>query len=169
MTERVGEFMPHEFISESQTLLIEDSIFIENDGIFQGSALGQAVTFHVFDLVQKAESPGRGDLPRKPIVGKLEAILLIADRRVFKGNRTRNFKRITRVNADEFAVFRQFDGLPDDKVLARRCLLHDTGTANQVGVRRGAAVHYRHLVGIEFDKRVVDGKPGKGGHQVLDG
>ena len=86
VTEGIEEFVAYELVFKTQPLFVEDAVFVDDNGVFQGTALGQAVAFHIFDLMQESEGPGRGDLPGEGLVCQLKAIFLVSDGRIFKGD-----------------------------------------------------------------------------------
>ena len=61
------------------------------------------------------------------------------------------------------------DSLQDFDDAARRILVDDTDLFDQRHERLRAAVHHRDLAAVEFDIKVIDATPGKGGHQMFDG
>ena len=59
----VENFVADKFIPVSETVIVQDPVVVDDDGIVQRSSPSQSVPMKVVDITLEAEGPRRTDLP----------------------------------------------------------------------------------------------------------
>ena len=161
----------YELIGITQTICVEDAIFIEYDGIFQAAPQGKPVLTQELDFLRKAEGTGPRDIARITLLGKIKAHLLAGtiDGRMIENNGEIELEALIGRQAGNFVAFLDLDRLLDPQKTLGHILFDNAGRLNQEHKGRRGPIQNRHFGRIQIEPDVIDTQPTQGGHQVLDG
>lgn len=169
ITDTIQKLMTDKFILKTQPARVQHAIFIHDDGIVEGAALGQTKSFQLLDLVKETESAGTAYFVFEKTFRDFRRERLALNHGVIEFDGTRDFVCRKGKNGNGLSVFFKADGFLDHQNTSGSVLLDNAGFPHQPGERRRTAVHDGHFMAIDLHQGIVDGKSGKTGHQVLDG
>ena len=111
----VENFVFDELVAVTQAILVQDTEFVENDGVFETATESQAIFAQVFDFLHESKSPGARDITHIGVLGKIDFGLLgrFVDGRVVENNRERQTVAVVRLKTRPFVAIAHFDWLGD--------------------------------------------------------
>ena len=158
--------MAHRFVVEAQRR-VEPVVAIANQGVIEGTALDQAGSTKLLDLVAEAKGAGRRDLLDKGLGGELQAEDLLADRGLAEGNGGAQTGPITGQGRGETLAllqgdrpFQHLQGRPGSQVL-------EAGGSDRLNPGQGRAIQQGNFMALHQDRHLAQAHPGQGSEQVL--
>src|SRR5438270_10123958 len=145
----VQNLVAHELVLESQSGLVQHSVWREHDCVIKRASANQVGAAQCFYLFRESKCASGSYLATKCSVRHTDAKLLHAYHRVWEINQTIYLVRIRRLYADSSIALNDFDLLAHHQRTARDRLLNDACAFNHLCESFSRAVH-------DWDFKVVN-------------
>ena len=169
IADEVQDFVPHEFILVPETVFIQNSEIIDDDGVVQRTAHGQAVGSQRLNISQKAEGSGTTDLFDKILSRETMFIALIPEKRVGEVDGVGYLQLIAGKKGDGTAPVTHLKGFPDDDESLWVVLFLQARAFQEKDKGTGAPIHDGDLGTVKLHPGVVNAQAEKSRHEVLHG
>src|SRR5690606_32898688 len=160
-----------EFIFVTQTVLVEDTVFINHDRVLDTATQGKVVGTQKLDVTHEPKGPRTADLLDERRAGEIHARRLGAptENRMIEIDLEADLEAFKRHEGRALVAVLNGDLALDANELLVCVLLLQASRLNQKDEGPRTAIHDRHFRGGQFDISIVDAQPGHCREQVFHG
>ncbi len=159
IADRVQDLVLDEFVGIAKSILVEDAVVVDDDGIVEAPTQREALLAHRLDILHETKGASAADLLDERGRREIDTRLLhrAREQRVIKRDRERNLEAVVRLEPCPLTIVTvNLDGLADADESFGHILLNDARRLEQEHERAGAAIHDRHFSRADIDMGVVD-------------
>ena len=168
VADEVEELMADAFVLAAEALAVDRAVPVEDDGVVERAALGQAEGAEAVHIFEEAEGAGVGDLGFEFFGAEAEFKLLVVEERVIVGDGAIDLGFEAGFDGGVASVDADLDGLSYHQVGAGGGKFDDAGGLDELDKGSGRAVEDGNLGSVNLDLGVVDAEAGQRGHEVFN-